>query len=1155
MSLTEDEQESVQRFRKMTTMGLPEPVVRHKMLSEGIEQHVQDAVFSQDDGGDEVGEKEQEEEEPGKSTEDDAPETEVAEQEPESAEGPPVVETVSEEESIEEEEIEVSEEEEISEQEEIIDDDDYETMEEHEISGVMDHAPEQEEQPSAGIYQPPHAQQQQQQEVQQQDPYQPPVFQQQQQQQVPQQQGYYDNTTGQWMPAGDAGYDGYSDPAQQSLILPGEEQFQDEGPDLEDQIIAEHNRDVYFQEQAYDPAYDQGQYPPEQPIEYKDPRAEAEEQKARGRRRCLVSLLVIVVGIFALALAGVGVVLGIWLSGEDDDDPTVLIDTATPREATTPTAAPVTSAPVTIAPTSAPTLGPIVLPVTQQFSGPEGSGHGTSVAASGEWVAISEPDLGEGLVKLYQNEEPDAQRRRLVVAETQNLTGPSAGSRFGADLDFSNVAPTHPYLVVGAPEAFLGETSTPAGAAFFYTYNITEEEWVQQGSAMTGGLLASNENEKFGTSVALSDAFRVAIGAPEYGTDSDRTGQVYTYSFEQLDGSDSFDWVALSQTPLLGSSSGSGYGSAVDITASGNSLAVGEPGNSRFLAYDWNAATAVWDLKENLDVPDAVDLGSDVKFLSENFLAVGAPSAEQGKGVILVFQRLPLGNWGLVGNQITGGEGDALGTFGTFDGTVGSSGPELVVGTATGLLQRYDFVDGSWQQRYSEDLGSPITSVDIASDGETDSVIVGFGSSATAALLEEQIPTPAPSSAPTPAPTNSPPAGGWTVTTEGTTPRGEPTDFGSSIAMAGTTYMVTGEPRFGENFVKEGQLIFFERSGAGEPFVDQNVLVDSTEISVEQFGRSVDMILDEDSNLPLLAVGSTRTKGLEQTNDRFGAGFYYEYNANTTTFEPVGGTLRGDETLGETGGSLGFSVALAQTSNGIKRMALASPVSSLHETNTLDVGRIYTYELNETMEVPVWERMADPLIGAEQAFLGSGIDLSQDGTLLVAGAPGSLPADGTAAGKVSVYLYNSASALWESLTVTSGAGTSTESLGSTVQFIEEQSSTWFATGAPTFANNTGMVRVYQQSGETFAPLGNDIVGDAPGDLLGDTLCGRNGRLATGKASGEFSVYEYNGSTWEAVGAPFTPVENSTVVACAMSDDGNALTVGTDTFQIVVYDLL
>jgi len=435
--------------------------------------------------------------------------------------------------------------------------------------------------------------------------------------------------------------------------------------------------------------------------------------------------------------------------------------------------------------------------------------------------------------------------------------------------------------------------------------------------------------------------------------------------------------------------------------------------------------------------------------------------------------------------------------------------------------------------------------------------------------------TPAPATAPTPSPTAAPtlPPGttaspttpapttpatrDWTITTAGTVPRSDPTDFGSSIAMAGTNFMVTGEPRFGENYAKEGQLLPFQRSGPGEAFVDQDVLLEGTEVSVEQFGTSLDMILDSSSGLPLLAVGSTRTKGLEQTNDRFGAGFYYEYNDSTAMFEPVGGTLRAEESLAETGGLLGYSIALAQTPDGTKRIALSSPSSSVLESAILDVGRIYTFELNETAVEPMWEKMTTlPLIGQEaNTFLGASIDLWTDGSFLVAGAPGSLPSDGSASGQVLVYQWDGDA--WNSVTVSSNVGSAGASMGHRVQWISS-SNAWFAVSAPTHDSSRGLVRVYQRgAGDSFAPLGNDIVGSSADDMLGSALCGRSGRLATGTSDGEFAVYEYNSGSgdWEVVGSPFVPVENSTVVACAMSDDGNTLTVGTDTFQIFVYDLI
>lgn len=960
---------------------------------------------------------------------------------------------------------------------------------------------------------------------------------------APQPQGYYDPNTGQYFPG--SGNVGYQD----------NEVFDEEYAQYQPQHQP-HQSQTYYGNvgQPFDQVYQQ-QLPQEQaPQHYgfpKTPQGQVEEERARSRRRCLVCCLVVVLVVFATALCGLGVILGIWLADEDEGDTRVVFATPAPNSPTSPTApaattTPPTFPPSTAAPTTAPTLGPVTLETVEQFSGEVGSGHGTSVAASGNWNAISEPELDNGAVRLFKRDA--AAGRRLVSTETQGLTGPHVGSRFGADIDFSNALGNEPNLLVGAPQTIAGATNTTTtGAAYFFSFNSDENQWIQEGSQINGGSSDTNDNEAFGSSVAQSDDFRIVIGAPSHGTDN--AGRVYTFALEQISGSDTLDWVQLSTTPLLGSGADAAFGSAVDITSTGNTIATGEPGTSSFRIYEWDATSRAWNLSFDLQMSDAVDMGAEVKFLSDDLVAVGAPSASEGAGLILTFQR-GTATWTLIG-QINGEPGNALGMFGTIDGDLGSIGPEILVGASNGFLQRYDLFDGNFVRRYNEDQGAAITSIDLTSD-DPYGVLVGFGGQAASRLFELGA-SREPPTEPTPAP--SPPANTrtWTVTTAGTTPRGEPTDLGSSIAMAGTNFLVTGEPRFGADFIKPGQLVAFERSGPGQAFVNQAIVVDET-FGLERFGTAVDMILDSTTGLPLLAAGATRTKGAEQTNARFGAGFYYEYNTSGT-FDPVGGTLRGIETLGEAGGLLGFAVALAQTSDGTVRMAVSGPSTSIVEPSTIDVGSVYTYDLIDGM----WESLtAEPLKGAEpSSFLGVGMDLSADGLTLVLGAPGSLPVDGIAPGAVLAYSWDETNRVWDSVPVLEGTGVGQESFGSEIQWIQETNG-WFAASGPTFDSNRGMVRVFARNDDgSFSPLGDDIVGSQPGDQFGSALCGRNGRFASGSSSGEFSVFEYSAGedTWDILGNTFTPVENSTVVACAMSDDGSTLAVGTDTFQIVVYDLL
>eukprot|EP00522_Entomoneis_paludosa_P013106 CAMPEP_0172450072 /NCGR_PEP_ID=MMETSP1065-20121228/8579_1 /TAXON_ID=265537 /ORGANISM="Amphiprora paludosa, Strain CCMP125" /LENGTH=1191 /DNA_ID=CAMNT_0013201841 /DNA_START=110 /DNA_END=3685 /DNA_ORIENTATION=- len=1188
MALSAEDEESAERFRKMLKMGLPDSVVRHKMLSEGVEAHIQEAVF--DEGGAEEAAPAAAEEDAGLTPEEEEqverfqkmlkmglPPTLVQQKmegeeasekviatvlAPPPTEGdegastatPPVQEedgvlqrqaaalsggatphspgnevapaAPSPEESLEEEVIEVEEvteveEEEEMEQEEIMDDAEYEnemsgrnlalssaggdTQSHQDIterSGDMNNAP-----PPTQMYQPDQGQYEQTHQY---------------QQQAPQEGGYYDNTTGQFIATGgNVEYDENEqfheeydrDLEQQGMIngqiMPGFHGTQPNDPT---------GGPAYIQDYNYDYAHGP---PPEQAPLYlqRDPKEEQEEERARGRRRWLVCCLVLVMAIFAVALCGLGVVLGIWLSDREDGDTTIIVATPSPVTPRTQDGTP-TAAPVTSMPTAMPPPGPISIPAVEQFTGPADSGHGTSVAASGDWIAISEPDLDSGLVKLFQR---GASARRRLATETQTLTGPSTGSRFGADLDFSNVVANDPYLLVGAPEVFAGSTSIPAGAAYFYTYNRGDEQWVQEGSAISGGISTSNANEGFGTSVAQSDNYRVVVGAPGYGSDSE--GRVYTFTFEQVGDTDAFDWEPLSDTSLLGSGVNASFGAAVDITSSGNTICAGEPGTSSFRIYDWDAGSATWVVSFDLNLPDAVDMGAEVKFLSSDHVAVGAPSASAGDGLILVFQRVS-GTWGLLG-QLNGMTGAALGAFGTFDGAVGPSGPELVVGTATGFVERYDWFNGEFVQRFSEDQGFPVTSIDVAPDG-TYGVLVGFGGQSAATLLEASTPEPTPS--PTPSPTPLPTL---------TAPQGSTGTF----REAGGPFTIEGGAGLGTSVAWAGDLIaaglskYAGRLGAVQTYqltvaVDELALVEDSALMSEEFGAAVAMRTELDSGNVAMLVGATDTNGEFQSVTAMGAAYYYVYTDGA--WSQIGGEIRSDETLPEAGGKHGQSVALAST---LRRIAVASPDSSVDKDN-LDNGRVYTYEFDGTD----WAQSATTLIGASpDDFMGTGLDISSDGTRLLVGSPGANSASGL------VEYMELVSGEWQ--TFFSVDGSAGDMLGTSATIINS-AGTEFAVGGPTRNVDGGVVRVFQQGvGNSFEQRGTDIEG-ASGESIGTSVCGRGGRIAVGTATGAVRVYEFVNGDWFLFADEIST--GSGVKSCAMSDDGFSVAVGLESQEVRVY---
>jgi len=404
-------------------------------------------------------------------------------------------------------------------------------------------------------------------------------------------------------------------------------------------------------------------------------------------------------------------------------------------------------------------------------------------------------------------------------------------------------------------------------------------------------------------------------------------------------------------------------------------------------------------------------------------------------------------------------------------------------------------------------------------------------------------------------PSNQPPndGGSWILTTEAS-PSSSDTTLGSALTMAGNM-LVAGAPAsiFGP---KSGKVQPFQRQVFGQSFFEIPAFSAETGDQIsEVFGASVDMIMDADG-IPSLVVGDPRATGLVEGFIRFGVGFYFEYDAMNETWNPVGGSLRGDETLGEAGGVLAEAVSISQTSQGVKRIALGAPSSSEAKTFTLNTGRLYTYELTDG----VWTRMTEePELGPAGSYLGAALDFSTDGQSLAVGVPGSIPSESGPLqdGSVRVYDWNPHSSIWEQVAVENESGPDQASFGRTVKFIDHDK---LAVGGPTFNSQSGMVRVYQRDATTgtFSPVGADLVGSSANQQVGAALCGNSGRFATASSNAGFAVYQFSeqAETWEVLGdtllSPLQPGEP--IVECALSEDGNTLAL-SDASQIAVYDYI
>lgn len=180
-----------------------------------------------------------------------------------------------------------------------------------------------------------------------------------------------------------------------------------------------------------------------------------------------------------------------------------------------------------------------------------------------------------------------------------------------------------------------------------------------------------------------------------------------------------------------------------------------------------------------------------------------------------------------------------------------------------------------------------------------------------------------------------------------------------------------------------------------------------------------------------------------------------------------------------------------------------------------------------------WPQLGADLEGVEPFdYFGSRVALTGDGTRIVVGGYGwDGAAPGSGIGVARVFEWNGTG--WVQLGPDIEGTNPTSSLfGDAVSISEDGSRV--AVGDPTAdagGSNSGQVRIFEWNGTTWAPLGNPINGEAPGDQSGVSIALdptglriaigaylNDGTSGSGSDNrGHARVYEWNGSGWVQLG--------------------------------------
>ncbi|MCH3882507.1 T9SS type A sorting domain-containing protein [Tenacibaculum aquimarinum] len=255
----------------------------------------------------------------------------------------------------------------------------------------------------------------------------------------------------------------------------------------------------------------------------------------------------------------------------------------------------------------------------------------------------------------------------------------------------------------------------------------------------------------------------------------------------------------------------------------------------------------------------------------------------------------------------------------------------------------------------------------------------------------------------------------------------------------------------------------------------------------------------------------------------------------------IGNTIFGEAPMDRSG----YSVKLSSDGSIV---AISSPFNSENGSSSGNV-RVFR-NLNG-----VWIQIGNNIIGenANDNF-GKSISLSSDGTIIAIGAPYS-NANSNNPGYVKIF--KNVNDNWTQI----GSNIEGEESGDTSGLAISLSSNGsiIAIGAPNNdvnGNQTGHVRVFENNGDVWEQIGDDIDGENQFDYFGASVSlSSNGNILStgaingngaGDNTGHVKVYSFNGNSWEQVG--------SNIIGDILGGDfGGSLSLSSDGTIIAISD--
>lgn len=293
-------------------------------------------------------------------------------------------------------------------------------------------------------------------------------------------------------------------------------------------------------------------------------------------------------------------------------------------------------------------------------------------------------------------------------------------------------------------------------------------------------------------------------------------------------------------------------------------------------------------------------------------------------------------------------------------------------------------------------------------------------------------------------------------------------EFGTSVSLSQDGSRVAiGGPENGDAADRAGMVRVYEFSAGNWSQVGQDI--DGTTIN-EGFGGALSI----SDNGERIVVGSPSG----QTNGQFsGTAKVYEFDGSSwmQLGDALGNPMQGD----------GFGRSVSMNENG-SRVAVGAPIN---DDVVFNNGKVEIFEWDNS----TWNLVGNSILGdIESGASGGSIDLNADGTKIVIGAN----ACGAAETQGTAKVYELTGGNWVQLGSLISGTNPISCFADSVAINEEGNR--IVIGDPLQGPN-GLTRVFELESNTWNQVGDDILGEAQGDLSGRsvTMSADGARIAMG----------------------------------------------------------